>query len=107
MQRITARALADWLADAARPRPFLLDVREPTEYEYCHIPGSQLIPMASVPLRLQELPAPGPLVCICHHGGRSQQVALFLESRGCSGVYNLEGGVEAWAQVVDHTMPRY
>ena len=107
MQHITPADLAAWLADASRPRPLLLDVREPWEYEYCHIPGSELMPMASVPPRLQELPETGPLVCICHHGGRSMQVALFLESRGLGEVYNLTGGVEAWAQVVDSTMKRY
>ncbi|WP_303785899.1 rhodanese-like domain-containing protein [Azovibrio restrictus] len=106
MQHLSAPELAAWLEDAGRSRPFLLDVREPWEFEYCHIPGSELMPMASVPLRLDELPE-GPLVCICHHGGRSMQVALFLESRGRSEVYNLTGGVDAWAGQVDAGMKRY
>lgn len=107
MRHITPSELATWLADASRPRPLLLDVREPWEYEYCHIPDSELMPMASVPPRVHELPESGPLVCICHHGGRSMQVALFLESRGWGEVYNLSGGVDAWAQVVDSSMKRY
>ena len=105
-ERIAAD-LAAWLADASRPRPLLLDVREPWEYEYCHIPGSELMPMASVPPRLQELPETGPLVCICHHGARSMQVAAFLERAGFEQVHNLTGGVHGWAQQVDPGMPTY
>ncbi|MDD3483668.1 rhodanese-like domain-containing protein [Azovibrio restrictus] len=107
MRHLSAPELAAWLADASRPAPQLLDVRETWEHEYCHIPGSALMPMASVPLRLQELQPDAPLVCICHHGGRSMQVGMFLESRGFGEVYNLSGGVNAWAQAVDPAMKRY
>lgn len=107
MQQITPGELAEWLADESRPRPQLLDVREPWEFEYCHLEGSTLMPMASVPPRLDELQANEPLVCICHHGGRSMQVAMFLESRGFAAVYNLSGGVDAWSQAVDPALRRY
>lgn len=107
MRQIAAPELAAWLAETGRPQPFLLDVREPWEFEYCHIAGSTLMPMASVPLRLDEVPHGVPVVCICHHGGRSMQVALFLEARGRDAVFNLQGGVEAWARLVDTGMKRY
>lgn len=107
MRHLSAPELAAWLADASRSAPQLLDVREAWEHEYCHIPGSTLMPMASVPLRLQELQPDEPLVCICHHGGRSMQVGMFLESRGFGEVYNLSGGVNTWAQTVDPAMKRY
>lgn len=107
MQHLDPSDLAEWLADAGRPAPQLLDVREPWEFEYCHLVGSTLMPMASVPLRLAELQADAPVVCICHHGGRSMQVALFLKSRGFAEVYNLSGGVDGWAQVVDPSLKRY
>lgn len=107
MQQMTAPALAAWLADASRPKPVLLDVREPWEYETCHIEGALLIPMNTVPARLGELDADTPVVCICHHGARSMQVAAFLEHNGFTQVTNLTGGVHAWAQQVDGSMPTY
>lgn len=107
MKQITPPQLADWLQDAARPAPVLLDVREPSEFAYCAIPGSLPMPMASVPARMQELDPDAEIVVICHHGGRSMQVAMFLERRGYATVYNLMGGVEGWACEVDPGMSRY
>jgi rhodanese-related sulfurtransferase len=54
-----------------------------------------------------ELPKDRDIVVICHHGARSQQVALFLVNSGFNRVHNLQGGVHAWALQVDPTMPRY
>lgn len=107
MQQITAQELAAWLADSTKNPPVLLDVREPWEYETCHIAGSTLIPMQTIPARQQELEPDATIVCICHHGMRSMQVANFLEHSGFSQVINLTGGVHAWATQVDATMPIY
>jgi len=107
MKQITPVQLAEWLQDASRPAPFLLDVREPSEFAYCAIPGSVLMPMASVPARAQELPDDVDIVVICHHGGRSMQVAMFLERQGFASLINLAGGVAQWAQQVDPAMPQY
>lgn len=108
MRQIQAGELAVWLADAAREQPLLLDVREPWETDICRIQGSVLMPMASVPMRAtEELPAGRSLVVICHHGARSMQVAYFLERAGFAEVLNLAGGVAAWADSVEPTMPRY
>lgn len=107
MQHITAPELAKLLADNAQKPPLLLDVREPWEYQTCHIPGVQLMPMQAVPARINELDPDSVVVCICHHGGRSMQVANFLERQGFSRVINLTGGVHAWAQQVDPSMPTY
>jgi rhodanese-related sulfurtransferase len=107
MQTMTAPELAQWLADESRPRPVLLDVREPWEFQTCHIPGSVAIPMNSIPERLQELDDELPTVCICHHGARSMSVAAFLERNGFANVINLAGGVHAWALQVDGSMPTY
>jgi rhodanese-related sulfurtransferase len=107
MQNITAPELAVWLADESRPKPVLLDVREPWEFQTCHIAGSVPIPMNSIPARLQELEEEAPIVCICHHGARSMSVAAFLERNGFTQVTNLTGGVHAWALQVDTTMPTY
>lgn len=106
MQQISPRALAEWLAGDDRP-PLLLDVREPWEWEKCGLPGSRHLPMRSLPLRLDELDPAEPVVVICHHGVRSHQVGLFLDRNGFDAVFNLQGGVDAWAREVDPAMPTY
>ena len=107
MQQLTAPELAQWLADGSRPQPFLLDVREQREYDICRIDGVTLMPMNTVPARIEELDPEAEIVCICHHGGRSMQVAAFLERNGFGKVSNLTGGVHAWSQQVDPAMPTY
>jgi len=107
MRHLSAPELAQWLADDARPQPLLLDVREPWEYQTCHIDGGIPMPMRTVPARLSELDQDRPVVCICHHGARSMQVAGFLEQNGFADVINLTGGVHAWALQVDNKMPTY
>lgn len=107
MHHLTAPQLADWLADTARAKPILLDVREPWEFQTCHIDGATLIPMNTIPARQEELDPEAYIVCICHHGARSMQVAAFLERNGFTQVSNLTGGVHAWAQQVDSSMPTY
>ncbi len=99
--------LQQWLADSGRKPPLLLDVREPWEYQTCRIEGSTLMPMNTVPARAQELDPRQETVVICHHGGRSLQVALFLERNGFDKLYNLQGGVHAWADRVDAAMAKY
>ncbi|KIF81782.1 rhodanese-like domain-containing protein [Noviherbaspirillum autotrophicum] len=107
MQTLTAPELAAWLADKSRDKPVLLDVREPWEFQTCHIAGSLPIPMHSIPERMQELDEDATVVCICHHGARSMSVAAFLERNGFTNVINLTGGVHAWALQVDSSMPTY
>ena len=107
MQQITPGELAAWIADPARARPVLLDVREPWEHQTCRIDGSLLMPMAEVPQRAAEVDANAEVVVICHHGGRSMRVALYLARQGYGKIYNLDGGVDAWARTVDPSMPQY
>ena len=107
MQQISANQLKSWLDDSQRAAPLLLDVREPWEFEKCHIPGSQAMPMRSIPARYLELPREGDLVVICHHGARSFQVGMFLEQQGFTGIINLHGGLASWARDADPSMPTY
>lgn len=107
MRQMTPRELADWLADGTRDKPLLLDVREPAEFDICRIEGAVLMPMGSVPARMPELDPDADIVVICHHGGRSAQVCMFLERQGFAQVINLAGGVAAWAAQVDPAMPQY
>ena len=107
MKQISPAELAAWLADPTREQPFLLDVREPWEYDKARIPGSQLLPMGEVAARLGEIHEGKDVVAICHHGGRSMQVAMFLEKSGFARVHNLAGGVDAWSRTVDPSVPVY
>lgn len=107
MRQMRPTELKAWLDDPARKAPVLLDVREPWEFELCHLAGSQLMPMSSVPARIDELDPAAETVVICHHGGRSMQVAMFLAQRGFGRVINLAGGVAGWAAQVDPAMPQY
>ena len=106
MRRFTAKDLSEYLQNCDSP-PFLLDVREPWEYEKCHLDGSELIPMRQIPMAAEDLDPEKETVVICHHGIRSRQVGFYLEQQGFKNVINLEGGVEAWAQDVDPTMNQY
>lgn len=104
---LSAPDLASWLADEKRPRPVLLDVREPWEFTTCRLDDSHSIPMRDVPARIEEIDLDASIVCICHHGARSMQVAAFLAARGASDVHNLTGGVAAWSHQVDPSFPTY
>ena len=95
------------IMDRVEPKPFLLDVREPWEVQTCALDNFVNIPMGQIPARLDELNREQPVVVVCHHGIRSQRVALFLEHAGFEKVYNLRGGVDAWAKEVDPTFPVY
>lgn len=107
MQQLSATQLKAWLDDASRDKPTLLDVREPWELDVCRLPGARPMPMRAVPARYPELARDAEVVIVCHHGARSYQVAMFLEYQGFSRVYNLQGGLAAWAREVDPTMPTY
>ena len=107
MKQISPLELAAWFSDQRREKPLLLDVREPWEWEAARIAGAQHIPMREVPARVEEIDRGQEVVAICHHGGRSQQVAMFLEKNGFSKVHNLQGGVDAWSRTVDPAVPLY
>ena len=107
MDQITPQQLKAWLEDGARARPVLVDVREPWEQAICGLPGALQLPMNAVPARTAELDPAADTVVICHHGARSFQVGMFLERRGFARVYNLLGGIDAWAREVDPSMAVY
>ena len=107
MNQITPQQLQERLSDTAARQPLLLDVREPWEFQICRLPGSLLMPMQTLPARHVELNADADTVVICHHGARSMQVAMFLERAGFARLYNLTGGVDAWARTVEASMPVY
>ena len=85
----------------------LVDVREPVEYEICSLP-SILIPLAEIPKQLKKIPQNKPVVLVCHHGFRSAQALQYLQHRyGYQNLLNLKGGIHAWAEQIDPSMPVY
>ncbi len=86
---------------------YLLDVREPQEFQYARIDGSTLIPLQQIPQRFSELDPARVIVVICHHGMRSMQAAHFLAQQGFANIANLTGGIDAWSLTCDSSVPRY
>jgi sulfur-carrier protein adenylyltransferase/sulfurtransferase len=89
-------------------KPFVLvDVREPHEFQICQIPGSNLMPLGEVPKRMHELNSADEIVVYCRSGMRSAQAVDFLMKSGFRKIHNLTGGVLAWSDHVDPSMPKY
>lgn len=99
-----------WLA-AQGGNGIVLDVREVPELRAASVQpqGFELltIPMNDVPARLAELDPGRPVACLCHHGARSMQVAMFLAQSGFGQVANISGGIDAWSRERDPAVPRY
>lgn len=115
IDQLSPTHFAAW-RDAAEPAlPIVLDVREPWELQTASVTpdGFTLlhVPMQSIPARIAELEqahgADHPIACLCHHGMRSLQVANYLTQNGFTNVVNLQGGIAAWAQQVDASVPQY
>ncbi len=85
---------------------FILDVREPHEYQICNLNG-YLIPLGELPKRVGELDPNREIVAHCKMGGRSAKAVAFLRQQGFKNVHNLEGGITAWADRVDPSVPKY
>jgi rhodanese-related sulfurtransferase len=106
--------LAAWIQSqpAGGAGAVVLDVREPSELQTASVNADErfellTIPMNEVPARLAELDPEQPIACLCHHGRRSQMVAMFLAGRGFARVANIAGGIDAWSREVDTSVPCY
>ena len=104
--------LQDWIASQApNGAAVVLDVREAWEIQTACVKaqGFELltIPMHTIPPRIAELDRDQPIAVLCHHGGRSMQVAAFLVQQGFSHVANIAGGINAWSSQVDTSVPTY
>ncbi len=86
---------------------FILDVRNPEEYQICRIPGSTLLPLPQLAQRFRELDPERELIVHCKSGMRSLKATNFLRAQGFRNVKNLKGGILAWADKIDPTMPKY
>lgn len=94
------------LIKSDRP-PRLLDVRERAEWQIVHLQGSLLLSEELLEEVLDKWPPDTPIVCLCHHGVRSLNAALFLQQKGFSDVASMRGGIDAWAREIDPHLPRY
>lgn len=105
VQSITVEELHDWL-DTGKDFRFV-DVREAHEWDICHIAQAVHIPMRKVMDVMEQAPRQQPVAVLCHHGMRSRAVAQQLVAAGFTKVYNVEGGIHAWAHAIDDQMDTY
>jgi sulfur-carrier protein adenylyltransferase/sulfurtransferase len=106
MQEITATELAELLRSGADVQ--LIDVRQPSEYNFARIPGSKLIPLGEIVNRMDEIDPTRDTIVHCKMGGRSAQAIQALERSGFKGnMRNLRGGITAWSNDVDPKVPKY
>jgi rhodanese-related sulfurtransferase len=88
----------------------LIDVREPFEHAVARIEGADLIPMNTVPDRVEEIrqkAAAAPVIVICHHGVRSLNVVHWLRRQGVENTWSMAGGIDLWSLAIDPAVPRY
>ena len=101
-------SVADLQQKKKSGEPFLLvDVREQWEYDICRIEGARLIPMRSISANLQQLDVDQDVICYCHHGQRSLDVAAWLRAQGVETARSLAGGIDRWSAEIDPGVPRY
>ena len=106
IRSISPSEARDRLRDA--PGDFvLLDCRQPEEWAVASVKGALLLSMPEIPTRHGELDRTKEIAVMCHHGLRGLQVAQFLTRLGFPRVANVSGGIDAWAQTVDPTIPLY
>ena len=85
----------------------VLDVREPHEWQICHIEGAELLPLSELPARVHELDSSRTYYVHCKSGVRSARAIEFLQEAGFTRLRNVRGGIKAWAEEVDRSMPTY
>ena len=85
---------------------FLLDCREPGEYETARIEGATLIPMRQIPQKVGGIPQDRPVVVYCHSGMRSLNAASWLKQQGVNAL-SMDGGIDRWSAEIDPQVPRY
>jgi adenylyltransferase/sulfurtransferase len=85
----------------------LIDVREPHEYQICNIPQAKLIPLGDLPKRVNELNSADEIIAHCKSGMRSAKAVDFLKQAGFKKVRNMKGGILAWSDKVDPSVPKY
>lgn len=104
-EEITVEELHRLMQSASKP--FVLDVRNPEEVQICRIPGTTLLPLPELPQRFAELDRNQEMIVHCKSGMRSAKAIAFLKQQGFTKLRNVKGGILAWAERIDPSMPRY
>ncbi|EIJ42593.1 Rhodanese-related sulfurtransferase [Beggiatoa alba B18LD] len=97
VKEIDSRELSEWLASDTPPR--LIDVRTPQEMMQASIAKGEPMPLTVLPLRINDIPQDDDVVIYCRTGNRSWQACMFLMQKGYKRIFNLKGGIVAWAQI--------
>lgn len=105
MQNLTVAELKQRLDAGAKP--VIVDVREPWELRIAALDGALAIPMNQIPVQLAAIPKDCDVVLMCHHGVRSRYIGQFLAQQGFERLFNLQGGIDAWAREIDPAMAKY
>jgi rhodanese-related sulfurtransferase len=84
-----------------------VDVREKWEHDAARIEGAVLIPLRQIPANVQQISKAGKIVLLCHHGIRSMDAAVWLQSQGIKDAVSMSGGIDQWSREVDSSIPRY
>ncbi len=103
--QLSPKELADALKGENAPK--LLDVRTPDEFEIARLEGAQLMTQELMQEMMSSWDKSTPLVTCCHHGVRSLEAASYLIGHGFTNVRSLQGGIDAWSQEIDSSIPRY
>lgn len=104
MRQVTVEEAHVLLSSGARLQ--LVDCRQEWEHRICHLPGDKLLPLGELADRTEELDPAVPVLVYCHHGIRSINAAVYLESIGFSAM-SMHGGIDAWSLRIDPAVPRY
>ncbi len=104
MKEISVKELKEWQDNGADFQ--LIDVREPHEYDHGNM-GGELIPLASVPSNIDKFARDKKVVVHCRSGARSANAIRFLEQKGYDNLYNLAGGIIAWGEEIDPSLPKF
>jgi molybdopterin/thiamine biosynthesis adenylyltransferase/rhodanese-related sulfurtransferase len=90
-----------------QPDLYLLDVREQAEWDIARIDGAHLKPLGTLEENFQDIPKDRPVYCFCKAGGRSARAVKFLQSKGFAHAVNIKGGIQAWSEDIDPSVPQY
>ncbi|MGC4015056.1 MAG: rhodanese-like domain-containing protein [Luteolibacter sp.] len=106
---VTCAEVSGWQTLPEDARPWLVDCREPEEWDICRIEGADLVPLGTFPEKVDAFRqgAANGIIIYCHHGMRSLRATNFLRANGIEKVFSMAGGIDAWSRTIDPDVLRY